>query len=150
IIKQVGDSVAVGEVIGTIGTEAGSVSTAPPSSNAASANGNTLGTSSTQQATPQQQKVATDTQRPPSPLARRIAAEHNVDITQIKGSSPHGRVTRDDVINYLEQNVQRKETVPEEKTVSTFPPLEANPIPQSPSVGVVPRADPVPTIQASS
>ena len=47
--------------------------------------------------------VATDTQRPPSPLARRIAAEHNVDLTQVKGTSPHGRVTRDDVITYLEQ-----------------------------------------------
>jgi 2-oxoglutarate dehydrogenase E2 component (dihydrolipoamide succinyltransferase) len=42
-------------------------------------------------------------QRPPSPLARRIAAEHNVDISQVQGTSPHGRVTREDVINYLAQ-----------------------------------------------
>src|SRR4029077_20149033 len=45
-----------------------------------------------------------DGQRPPSPLARRIAAEYNVDISQVKGNSPHGRVTKDDVISYMEQN----------------------------------------------
>jgi 2-oxoglutarate dehydrogenase E2 component (dihydrolipoamide succinyltransferase) len=47
-----------------------------------------------------------DGQRPPSPLARRIATENNVDLSQVKGNSPHGRVTRDDVISYLEQNKQ--------------------------------------------
>jgi len=38
-----------------------------------------------------------------TPLARRIAAEHGVDIGQIKGSGPSGRVTKDDVTAYLER-----------------------------------------------
>jgi len=32
-----------------------------------------------------------------SPLARRIAAERGLDLTQIKGSGPHGRIVRRDV-----------------------------------------------------
>ncbi|HEX8983454.1 MAG TPA: dihydrolipoamide acetyltransferase family protein [Ktedonobacterales bacterium] len=32
-----------------------------------------------------------------SPLARHIAAEHNLDVTQIQGSGPGGRIIRDDV-----------------------------------------------------
>jgi pyruvate dehydrogenase E2 component (dihydrolipoamide acetyltransferase) len=33
-----------------------------------------------------------------SPLARRIAAEKGLDLTSIKGSGPHGRIVRDDVM----------------------------------------------------
>jgi pyruvate dehydrogenase E2 component (dihydrolipoamide acetyltransferase) len=32
-----------------------------------------------------------------SPLARRIAAEKGLDLTQVKGSGPHGRIVRSDV-----------------------------------------------------
>jgi 2-oxoglutarate dehydrogenase E2 component (dihydrolipoamide succinyltransferase) len=38
-----------------------------------------------------------------TPLARRIAAEHGIDIGQIKGTGPGGRVKRDDVAAYLER-----------------------------------------------
>jgi 2-oxoglutarate dehydrogenase E2 component (dihydrolipoamide succinyltransferase) len=81
-------------------------------------------------------------------LARRIAAEYNVDIAQVKGSSPHGRVTRDDVINYLEQNVQNvqgKETGLQEEGASSVPILATT----KPSPSVVPPrtgASPVPTV----
>jgi len=32
-----------------------------------------------------------------SPLARRVAAEHDLDLSAVSGSGPHGRVVRDDV-----------------------------------------------------
>lgn len=32
-----------------------------------------------------------------SPLARRIAAQNNIDLTQIKGSGPHGRIVKADI-----------------------------------------------------
>ncbi len=38
-----------------------------------------------------------------SPLARRIAEEHGINIGQIKGSGPGGRIVRDDVEDFLEQ-----------------------------------------------
>ncbi|MEO7003134.1 MAG: dihydrolipoamide acetyltransferase family protein [Ktedonobacterales bacterium] len=38
-----------------------------------------------------------------SPIARRIAAEHNVDLARVHGSGPGGRIIRDDVEAALEQ-----------------------------------------------
>jgi pyruvate dehydrogenase E2 component (dihydrolipoamide acetyltransferase) len=38
-----------------------------------------------------------------SPIARRIAAEHNLDISQIQGTGPNGRIIREDVENVLRQ-----------------------------------------------
>ncbi|HET9109552.1 MAG TPA: dihydrolipoamide acetyltransferase family protein [Ktedonobacterales bacterium] len=37
-----------------------------------------------------------------SPLARHIAAEHNLDIHQIQGTGPGGRIIRDDVLSALQ------------------------------------------------
>jgi 2-oxoglutarate dehydrogenase E2 component (dihydrolipoamide succinyltransferase) len=37
-----------------------------------------------------------------SPLVRRIAKEHNIDITQIEGSGIGGRVTKHDILDYLD------------------------------------------------
>lgn len=37
-----------------------------------------------------------------SPLVRRIAREHNVDITQIPGSGIGGRVTKNDILDFIE------------------------------------------------
>ena len=37
-----------------------------------------------------------------SPLVRRIAKEHNVDISEIQGSGIAGRVTKDDILGFIE------------------------------------------------
>jgi pyruvate dehydrogenase E2 component (dihydrolipoamide acetyltransferase) len=37
-----------------------------------------------------------------SPLARRIAEEHNIDLQQIQGTGPGGRIVRDDLEDFLE------------------------------------------------
>ena len=38
-----------------------------------------------------------------SPLVRRIAKDHNVDISQISGSGVDGRVTKHDILGYIER-----------------------------------------------
>src|SRR6266487_148795 len=38
-----------------------------------------------------------------SPLARRMAEEHNIDLRQIQGTGPGGRIVRDDIEDFLEQ-----------------------------------------------
>ncbi|MFL5628266.1 MAG: 2-oxoglutarate dehydrogenase complex dihydrolipoyllysine-residue succinyltransferase [Ktedonobacteraceae bacterium] len=131
IVKQEGDTVSVGEVLGMIGSGAAEASapaaeTAPPATEAPAPvaetpapkdNGQKVtpaqaqGASGTQgqrtnMASQSTAQVTSDGQRPPSPLARRIAADNNVDISQIRGTSSHGRVTKDDVIGYLEQSAQ--------------------------------------------
>jgi 2-oxoglutarate dehydrogenase E2 component (dihydrolipoamide succinyltransferase) len=124
ITKQEGDVVAVGDVLGIIG-EGSEVSTGTspqrpevkgPVAQGSNGQGPATDQAQSEQTRVDSQKTTTgqlqaaqapaDGQRPPSPLARRIATEYNVDLSQVKGNSPHGRVTRDDVISYLEQNKQ--------------------------------------------
>jgi pyruvate dehydrogenase E2 component (dihydrolipoyllysine-residue acetyltransferase) len=38
-----------------------------------------------------------------SPLVRRIAREHNVDLAQVSGTGSDGRITRDDILGFLSQ-----------------------------------------------
>jgi len=38
-----------------------------------------------------------------SPLARRMAEEHGIDLRQVKGTGPGGRIVRDDIEDVLEQ-----------------------------------------------
>src|SRR5947209_9848375 len=95
IIKQEGDTVAVGEVLGMIGEGV------TASSDGASSPKATVKTE--QQAS----QGTSEAQRPPSPLARRLAAEHDIDLSQVKGTSPYGRITRDDVLTYMEQKAQQ-------------------------------------------
>ena len=40
-----------------------------------------------------------------SPAVRRLAREHSIDISQISGTGMAGRITRDDVLKYLESGV---------------------------------------------
>jgi 2-oxoglutarate dehydrogenase E2 component (dihydrolipoamide succinyltransferase) len=45
-----------------------------------------------------------------SPLVRRIAAEHNVDIGELQGTGHAGRVTKGDIMSYLDQREQAPPT----------------------------------------
>jgi pyruvate dehydrogenase E2 component (dihydrolipoamide acetyltransferase) len=37
-----------------------------------------------------------------SPLARKMAQEHGIDLTQMKGTGPEGRIVKQDVLTYIE------------------------------------------------
>ena len=47
-----------------------------------------------------------------TPAVRRLVREHNIDITQLKGSGAGGRVTRDDVLAYVEGRGAPSEAAP--------------------------------------
>src|SRR5262249_19111425 len=47
-----------------------------------------------------------------SPLVRKIAAENDVDITQVQGTGMSGRVTKDDILGYLESGGARAPQAP--------------------------------------
>ena len=79
-----GDTVHPGDVLATIDETA----SAPPAAPAAQ--------------TPAP-RVQQDVERPhASPVARRMAEEHGLDLTRVEGTGTGGRVTRDDVERYLE------------------------------------------------
>jgi 2-oxoglutarate dehydrogenase E2 component (dihydrolipoamide succinyltransferase) len=144
IVKQEGEVVTVDEVIAVIGEGAVAAATNGTSAPAETANAQkptpvqrqstgaleAMRPSTGSLETQRQPTGALDVQRPPSPLARRIAAEHNLDISQIRGSSPHGRVTKDDVIQYMEQSTQPTAPIPRITTVET---------PTSPAPSVQPQ-----------
>jgi 2-oxoglutarate dehydrogenase E2 component (dihydrolipoamide succinyltransferase) len=63
-----------------------------------------------------------------SPLVRRIAREHNVDLTRVQGTGLEGRVSKKDILTYVAQQ--------ESATVTPAPPLQAPtaPSPTAPSI----------------
>ena len=72
-----------------------------------------------------------------SPLARRIAEEHDIDLEDLEGSGPQGRVIKKDVETYLES--MRKEGRAEEaETVSkTLQPITAYAVGEVPDDEVI-------------
>jgi len=56
-----------------------------------------------------------------SPLVRRIAKDHNVDITQISGSGIGGRVTKHDILDYIEEGRLKPATTPAPATGTPGP-----------------------------
>src|SRR5262249_54018245 len=97
IVKQAGEVVAVGDVLGLLDEHAN-----------ASSNGATSQGAAVAAEPPAALQHPSEAQRPPSPLARRIAEEYHVDLSQVQGTSPHGRVTSGDVRTYLEQREQKQ------------------------------------------
>ncbi|PWH20065.1 MAG: dihydrolipoamide acyltransferase [Anaerolineae bacterium] len=73
-----------------------------------------------------------------TPLARRLALESGIDIRNVRGSGPLGRIRKEDVEAYLEQQAQKPaETLttptpaitPQVLPLPTFPPAEEKRIP---------------------
>jgi len=142
ILKHEGDVVIIGEALGIIGE---SVEVPPGAHPETPVN-------ATQAGQQQAALTATDGQQPASPLARRIAAEYNVDLMQVKGHSPHGRVTRNDVISYIETTSAPQAPVlpnvaaqpPQIGGSVAVTPAKEIPTDEAPPVSKAPR----PTIQA--
>jgi 2-oxoglutarate dehydrogenase E2 component (dihydrolipoamide succinyltransferase) len=142
IVKQAGEVVAVGDVLGLLDEHA------KASSNGATSQRSAVAAEPPSQGTPHEPEPSpvqpaalqhpSEAQRPPSPLARRIAAEYHVDLSQVQGSSPHGRVTSEDVRTYLQQREQ-PQPVPSVSSAVVAPPpgqpAQVPPRPQAPSNG---------------
>ena len=50
-----------------------------------------------------------------SPLVRRLAREHDVDLSQVRGTGSGGRITKDDVLAYVERGPKAREAPPSRK-----------------------------------
>ena len=110
-----GETVAVNSVVAEIG-QANEVRRAGPAETGASEGGPAVPTQqadgqTTAPPTPSDKTVRAITSEQPSdngrrrssPLVRRIAKEHNVDIARIAGSGIGGRVTKHDILGYIER-----------------------------------------------
>ncbi|MBV9256488.1 MAG: E3 binding domain-containing protein, partial [Ktedonobacteraceae bacterium] len=88
-----------GQAPATPETPVASSSPAQESTNVASNNFVSVGTGPNSQSS---QNVAEGERVKASPLARRMAEEHGIDLRQIKGTD-HGRIVRADIEDFLEQ-----------------------------------------------
>jgi 2-oxoglutarate dehydrogenase E2 component (dihydrolipoamide succinyltransferase) len=71
---------------------------------------------------------------PLSPLVRKMAREYNIDLKQVRGTGAGGRITKQDIENYMAQQAAR--------TVASVTPLPSYqaPAPQAPMMPPVPPA----------
>ena len=73
-----------------------------------------------------------------SPLVRRIAREHNVDITKIPGSGIGGRVTKHDILDFIESGVSAAGSASPGSAAPRDPAYASGtggPVPPSPETG---------------
>jgi pyruvate dehydrogenase E2 component (dihydrolipoamide acetyltransferase) len=95
---QAGNTVQINTVVGVIGGTAGAAAAAPTPTPAPSAPAPTP--VAEQPAAP---AVSSAEHVRSSPLVRKIAKENNLDLAQVSGTGSSGRITRDDVVSYLEK-----------------------------------------------
>lgn len=107
ILKQEGETVAVGEVMAALGDGAGQPAAASAQPQAAAS----AATTDQAQAAPNWGAAPAGKPAPASgqnnsalatPVAKLVAAEHNVDLSQVKGNNLPGRVTKNDVLGYVQ------------------------------------------------
>jgi pyruvate dehydrogenase E2 component (dihydrolipoamide acetyltransferase) len=97
-----GDTLAVGEVIASVGgTTADAPAASPSQADSSSPDGGEPAPASTQPSpqAPAGDRPQTEGRIKASPLARRIASESGVDLHNITGSGPGGRIVKVDVQN---------------------------------------------------
>jgi pyruvate dehydrogenase E2 component (dihydrolipoamide acetyltransferase) len=118
---QAGETVAVNEVVATIGDASDVAKPAEPAKATAATQPQADGAGPAQKKVPPTPKpngreaaapasaqpaaqLSRDESRrqKSSPLVRRIAKEHNVDVSEIHGSGLGGRVTKHDILEYIE------------------------------------------------
>jgi len=90
---------------------------------------------STQQGTAETEAGTEERRIKVSPIARHMAEEHNIDLSQIQGSGPAGRIVRDDIEDYLEQ--QRTKPAPTAPQPQPQPVAAPQPAPAPTTAGQV-------------
>ena len=122
IIKQEGATVTVSDVLATVaeGVASGATQAATPPAEAIAGNGaaaQEAGPAAASSSSPAEAERVT-------PVARRIAAEHGIDLSQVPASGAGSRVTKEDVMGYLERR-QPQAAAPTEAPVPTPAPAVA-------------------------
>jgi len=150
--KTVGINTVVGRINGAGGGAGGAAAPAPaPAQQAAPA---PQAPPPPQAAPPPQvaEPVATvveETAGPLSPLVRKMAREHNIDLAQVRGTGAGGRITKQDLENYLAARMQPAPQAPAPAPPPP-PPQPQAPPPQMAVQPVVSVPPPQPAAQAIS
>lgn len=85
-----------------------------------------------------------------SPLVRRLAREYGVDLLQVKGTGAGGRVTKADVLAFVEQRQAAAPATPAASTAATAPAAPTAPaaaVAGAPTAAQTPAPAPEPTVR---
>ncbi|MEM3022631.1 MAG: dihydrolipoamide acetyltransferase family protein [Candidatus Bathyarchaeia archaeon] len=96
------------------------------------------------EAAPKAEAVAAPAERPAkpvraSPLAKKIASEHGIDLSQLEGTGPGGLIVKEDVLKAIEAKEAAAKPIVVEKPVEAVKPVEAKP-PEAPAIPELPKA----------
>jgi 2-oxoglutarate dehydrogenase E2 component (dihydrolipoamide succinyltransferase) len=113
IHKAEGDTVEVGEVIATV--EAGAAAAAPAADSESAEAATAPSEEPVAQTAPAAQSAQVEEEqaepvgggRRATPAVRRLAQEHSIDLSSIPVQGDGGRVTKEDVLNFVEQQSQQ-------------------------------------------
>lgn len=123
IARQAGEDVQIGDVLGLIEEGAGA---APSANRAEKADTPPEPTAPTPEALPPAQESASSEpakEERATPVAKRVAADQGVDLSAVSGAGPGGRVTKQDVENYV--RTQQPATTPPAATPPAVAPAPA-------------------------
>jgi pyruvate dehydrogenase E2 component (dihydrolipoamide acetyltransferase) len=103
-----GNTVQVNTVVGTIAGDGEGVAVVPASSKASTPPAKTEAAASAPPSPVEPRTIAQPAQEEDeharsSPLVRKIAREHNVNLSQVQGSGMGGRITKQDIMAFLER-----------------------------------------------
>ncbi len=148
-----GDTVAVGTVIAVVGaataanaanaaTAAQSAPPAPVVAATASQSAPPVPVVAASVATAARAPMPTSTSNKLlSPVVRRLVADHGIDVNSLVGTGPGGRITREDVLDFIDKNGSAPKVMPANK------PLES--VVQAPSAPAPVAQAPAPVVTAA-
>ncbi len=148
ILVQTDEMVAVGVDIALIEGSA-DVSTAPPTQAATAVMAATAApTGNGASAAVGETRTGQEDQLRVSPLARRLADEHDIDLNMVVGTGASGRVRKEDILAYVASRSTSSPpaTAPVQPSVAQAPLPAAPAMSPPPPVPVAPKAAPAPTI----
>jgi pyruvate dehydrogenase E2 component (dihydrolipoamide acetyltransferase) len=148
-----GATVQVNTVVGTIAADGEAVATSPTSSPRAPAEVSKPVSGKKVEESPDARSEPEAAPEPPapgsedehsrsSPLVRKIAREHNVDLLRVAGTGLGGRITKQDILAFVEGKAAPLASVVA-ATTAAAPPLAASPMPAAPkATSLAPAAVP--------
>ncbi len=85
---------------------------------------------------PRRERAESGERRRSSPLVRRIAREHDIDLGDVPGTGSGGRVTKNDILAYIEQRTSGRAAAPAARAPAAAPAAARTPVaaPPAPSV----------------
>jgi pyruvate dehydrogenase E2 component (dihydrolipoamide acetyltransferase) len=143
LVGEPGQTLKVGEVIGYVDSngagESAPAAEAKPAAQASSANG---GSAPAQSSAPAEEADTAEEAEPEaeadgnlpggvkaSPVARKMAAERDIDLKRVKGTGPGGRITKSDIEDYVPGAAPARSSAPAAVPPQTAPTSAAIPTP---------------------